>query len=45
MLSELLENEVLTVAFYGEETDWNSRGVYLDAYNMHHISKRCAAQA
>ena len=24
MLSELLENEVLSVAFYGKETDWNS---------------------
>lgn len=29
MLSELLENEVLSVAFYGEETVWNSRCVYV----------------
>lgn len=32
MLSELLENEVLSVAFYGEETDWNSGCVFSDAY-------------
>lgn len=32
MLSEVLENEVLSVAFYGEETDWNSGCVFSDAY-------------
>lgn len=32
MLSELLENEVLSVVFYGEETDWNSGCVFSDAY-------------
>ncbi len=35
MLSELLENEVLSVAFYGEETDWNSGCVFFDADNTH----------
>lgn len=35
MLSELPENEVLSVAFYGEETDWNSGCVFSDAYETH----------
>lgn len=32
MLSELPENEVLSVAFYEEETDWNCGCVFCEAY-------------